>query len=162
MTPTTVTLSTSIATGNSSTKSEPTLRPTTMMSVFATAKRSSSMSSRTNARTTRTPVSCSRMTRLTASSFFWNVRKSGTIRLMMMQGEQEQQRHRHGDQPAQLASCCTAMMTPPIASSGAVTSIVAPIIASICTCCTSFVLRVMSDPGPNFETSRSEKPLTFS
>ena len=54
------------------------------------------------------------------------------------------------------------MMTPPIASSGAVTSIVAPIIASICTCCTSFVLRVMSEPGPNFDTSRSEKPLTFS
>ena len=54
------------------------------------------------------------------------------------------------------------MKTPPIASSGAVTSIVAPIIASICTCCTSFVLRVMSDPGPNFDTSRSEKPLTFS
>ncbi len=54
------------------------------------------------------------------------------------------------------------MKTPPIASSGAVTSIVAPIIASICTCCTSFVLRVMSEPGPNFDTSRSEKPLTFS
>ena len=83
MTPTTVTLSTSIATGNSSTNSEPTLRPTTMMSVFATAKRSSSMSSRTKARTTRTPVSCSRMTRLTASSFFWKLRNSGTMRLMM-------------------------------------------------------------------------------
>ena len=52
-------------------------------------------------------------------------------------------------------------MTPPIARSGAVTSIVAPIIASICTCCTSLVLRVMSEPGPNFETSRSEKPLTL-
>ena len=58
-------------------------------------------------------------------------------------------------------SCCSAMMMPPMASSGAVTSIVAPIIASICTCCTSFVLRVMSEPGPNFETSRSEKPLTL-
>ena len=58
-------------------------------------------------------------------------------------------------------SCCSAMMMPPIASSGAVTSMVAPIIASICTCCTSLVLRVMSEPGPNFETSRSEKPLTL-
>jgi hypothetical protein len=54
------------------------------------------------------------------------------------------------------------MMMPPIASSGAVTSIVAPIIASICTCWTSFVLRVMSVPAPNVDTSRSENPLTFS
>ncbi len=53
-----------------------------------------------------------------------------------------------------------AMMMPPMASSGAVTNIVAPIIASICTCCTSFVLRVISEPAPNCETSRSEKPLT--
>ena len=83
ITPTTVTLRTSIASGNISTKSEPTLRPTTMMSVFAPRKRSSSMSSRTNARTTRTPISCSRMIRLTASSLVWKVRNSGTMRLMM-------------------------------------------------------------------------------
>jgi len=37
-----------------------------------------------------------------------------------------------------------------------------PIIASICTCCTSLVLRVMSEPGPNCDTSRSEKALTLS
>ncbi len=55
---------------------------------------------------------------------------------------------------------CTAMTMPPIASSGAVTNIVEPIIASICTCCTSFVLRVIRDPAPNCDTSRSEKPLT--
>ena len=42
------------------------------------------------------------------------------------------------------------------------TSIVAPIIASICTCCTSLVLRVMSDPAPNAEISRSENELTRS
>ena len=59
-------------------------------------------------------------------------------------------------------SCRSAMMMPPIASSGALTSMVAPVIASICTCCTSFVLRVMSDPGPNCETSRSENALTLS
>ena len=40
-------------------------------------------------------------------------------------------------------------------------AIVQVITTSICTCCTSFVLRVMSEPGPNFETSRSEKPLTL-
>ena len=54
------------------------------------------------------------------------------------------------------------MMMPPMASSGALTSMVAPIIASICTCCTSLVLRVMSEPGPNCETSRSENALTLS
>ncbi len=59
-------------------------------------------------------------------------------------------------------SCCSAMMTPPIASSGALTSMVAPIIASICTCCTSLVLRVMREPAPNCDSSRSEKPLTRS
>jgi len=53
-------------------------------------------------------------------------------------------------------------MMPPIASSGALTSMVAPVMASICTCCTSLVLRVMSDPGPNCDTSRSEKALTLS
>ena len=103
------------------------------------------------------------MTRLTASSFFWKMRNSGTIRLMMSSDEQRAAGART-TAISQLSptSCCSAMMTPPIASSGAVTSMVAPIIASICTCCTSFVLRVISEPGPNFETSRSEKPLTFS
>ncbi len=71
MTETTVTLRMSMNSGNSSTKSEPTLRPTTMMSVLAPRKRSSSMRSRTKARTTRTPVSCSRMMRLTLSSLPW-------------------------------------------------------------------------------------------
>ena len=60
-----------------------------------------------------------------------------------------------------LAFVTTAMMMPPMASSGAVTNIVAPIMASIWTCCTSFVLRVISEPAPNCETSRSENPLTL-
>ena len=59
-------------------------------------------------------------------------------------------------------SCCNAMTMPPIANSGAVTIMVDPIIVSICTCCTSLVLRVMSDPAPNDDTSRSENPLTLS
>ena len=53
-------------------------------------------------------------------------------------------------------------MMPPIASSGAVTRKVAAIIASICTCCTSLVLRVMSEPAPKPVTSRSENPETRS
>ena len=58
-------------------------------------------------------------------------------------------------------SCRTAMMMPPIAIIGAITSMVALIIASICTCCTSFVLRVMSEPAPKCDTSRSLKPETL-
>ena len=57
-------------------------------------------------------------------------------------------------------SCCSAMMTPPIASSGAVTSIVAPIMASICTCWTSLVLRVISVGAPKLPTSRAENMPT--
>ena len=71
ITPMTVTLRMSMTAGNSSTNSEPTLRPTTMMSVLASRKRSSSIGSRTKARMTRMPVSCSRMTRLTPSSLPW-------------------------------------------------------------------------------------------
>ena len=50
---------------------------------FASAKRSRSTSSRTNARTTRTPVICSRRMRLTESTDFCMPRKCGTIRTMM-------------------------------------------------------------------------------
>ena len=162
ITPTTVTFSTSIASGNSSTNNEPTLRPTTMMSWFASRKRSASMLSRTNARTTRTPVSCSRRIRLMASSLAWNARNSGTMRLTISVATSSRPGTATAISQLRPTSCCSAMMMPPIASSGAVTSMVAPIIASICTCCTSFVLRVISEPGPNCETSRSENALTFS
>ena len=43
---------------------------------------------------------------------------------------------------------------------GAATSIVQLISTSICTCCTSLVLRVISDGAPNRATSRAEKRLT--
>ena len=56
----------------------------------------------------------------------------------------------------------TAMKMPPSAMNGAVTSIVALIITSIWTCWTSLVLRVMREPAPKAEISRSEKPLTRS
>ena len=55
-----------------------------------------------------------------------------------------------------------AMMIPPIAQIGADTSIVRLICTSICTCWTSFVIRVMSDGAPNVPTSRAENPVTRS
>ena len=71
MTPTIVTSSTSITSGNSRTKSCPTRSPTRAISVLASPNRSVSASSRTKARITRMPVSCSRITRLMASSLSW-------------------------------------------------------------------------------------------
>ncbi len=53
-----------------------------------------------------------------------------------------------------------AMMTPPIARIGADTMSVAVTCTSICTCCTSLVVRVISDGAPNCPTSRCEKPTT--
>ena len=54
----------------------------------------------------------------------------------------------------------TAMTTPPTASSGAVTSMVQLMSTSIWICCTSLVARVIREPAPKEETSRSEKPPT--
>ncbi len=49
------------------------------------------------------------------------------------------------------------MITPPTLMIGAATSIVQVISTSICTCCTSLVVRVISDGAPNWATSRAEK-----
>jgi hypothetical protein len=57
-------------------------------------------------------------------------------------------------------SCCSARTTPPMARMGAETSSVKVINASICTCCTSLVERVMSEGAPKEETSRSLNSLT--
>ncbi len=53
-----------------------------------------------------------------------------------------------------------AMMTPPIAVMGAATSNVQVINTRSCTCCTSFVIRVISDGAPYWPISRAEKPAT--
>jgi len=54
----------------------------------------------------------------------------------------------------------TARMTPTTIVIGAAIAIVHPITTSICTCCTSFVMRVISDGAPNVPTSRAEKSVT--
>ena len=53
-------------------------------------------------------------------------------------------------------SARTAMTMPPILRIGADTSIVHVIRTRVCTCCTSFVVRVMSDGAPKRDTSCSE------
>ena len=54
----------------------------------------------------------------------------------------------------------SAMTMPPTHMIGAATSIVQDISTSICTCCTSFVFRVISDGAPNRFTSRAENSPT--
>ena len=49
---------------------------------------------------------------------------------------------------------------PPTIMIGAATNSVQVIRTSICTCCTSLVMRVISDGAPNWPTSRAEKPVT--
>ena len=77
------TFRTSITTGNASAISRPARRAVSVTSALAFANRAVSMSSRTKARTTRMPVSCSRSTRLTASIRVCISRNSGTIRVMI-------------------------------------------------------------------------------
>ena len=79
-TPVMVTSSTRMVAGNRKTNSWPTLSPTREMSRLASSKRSVSACSRTKARTTRIPVSCSRSTRLMVSRRSWKERNSGTMR----------------------------------------------------------------------------------
>ncbi len=52
------------------------------------------------------------------------------------------------------------MITPPTAMIGAMTIMVKVINVSICTCCTSLVLRVMSEGAPKPATSRLENEAT--
>ena len=53
------------------------------------------------------------------------------------------------------------MTTPTTIVIGAPIAIVQVITTSICTCCTSLVMRVMSDGAPNAPTSRAENSVTW-
>ena len=53
------------------------------------------------------------------------------------------------------------MMTPTTIVIGAAIAIVHAITTSICTCCTSFVMRVINDGAPKVPTSRAEKSVTW-
>ena len=55
----------------------------------------------------------------------------------------------------------SAMNTPTTIVIGAAIAIVDAITTSIWTCCTSFVIRVISDGAPKVPTSRAEKSVTW-
>ena len=146
----------SVTVGNMSAISRPARRDVLVSSSLATAKRSTSTGSRTNARTTRIPVIWSRrtaLTRSTRSCIFWNV---GTMRVMIT-----------ASTPIS-AGMATSMITDSPTSSriaktipntiviGAAIIIVQARTTSIWTCWTSLVTRVISDGAPNWPTSRAE------
>ena len=121
---------------------------TAVRSSLARANRCVSTGSRTNARTTRMPVICSRRIRFTASMRVCISRKPGIIREMM----KPTARNSIGTQTASSQdsprSSRIAISTPPTIMIGAATIIVQVISTSICTCWTSLVLRVISDGAP--------------
>jgi hypothetical protein len=147
--------------GNIDAISRPARSDTTVRSSLASLKRAVSCGSRTNARTTRMPVICSRSTRFTWSMRSCMSRKAGTIcdtirpRTTAATGMATT---RIADKPT---SCRTAMITPTTIVMGAAMAMVHAITTSICTCWTSLVMRVMSDGAPNVPTSRVEKSVTL-
>ena len=107
------------------------------------------------------PEICSRSTRLIESMRFCINRKPPIIRLMMSPIAPISTGIATSSSSDSSAFCRTAMMMPPMHMIGAASSMVQVISTSICTCCTSLVLRVISDGAPKLFTSRAEKLPTW-
>ncbi len=146
--------------GNISAISRPARSETSVRPSLTSSNRSTSRSSRTKARTTRMPVICSRSTELARSMRSCMVRNRGTIfhttvpTLSPSAGRATTTSH------ARPVSCWRARMMPPTIVIGAATANVQAMTTSIWTCCTSLVMRVISDGAPNWLTSRAEKSVT--
>ena len=149
-----------VAVGNIKACKRPPRNATSVTAAFASLKRFFSSGSRTNARTIRIPVSCSRRISLMRSMRSCILRNDGTMLPIISPSNTARigiENIKIRDKPR---SCCMASTTPPIEVNGAPSSKVQVINTSICTCCTSFVIRVIKDGAPNCATSRAEKSLT--
>ena len=150
-----------ITMGNISAIRRPALSEVSVTSLLTLANRAVSCGSRTNARTTRIPVICSRRTRFNPSIRSCITRNCGTICEITIPIQIVSNgilTSRIDDSPTSTRS---AMMVPPIAVIGAAISKVHVINTIICTCCTSLVMRVMSDGAPIAPTSRAENAPTW-
>ncbi len=138
-----------------------TLSDVSVRSALATSKRRSSCSVRTNARMTRMPERASRMTWLMRSILTCMDRKSGIARMISdpitsaMSGMITTRSADRG------TSSRSAMMMPPTLMIGARIITLSAITMTIWTCCTSFVLRVISDGVPNCPVSTGENSSTL-
>ena len=149
-----------VITGPSSTKSRPISTEVRASAPLASVNRSASWRSRTNARTTRMPVTCSRITPLTASISSCMRRNSGIRRATMtptITSSTGTETHTSQDSPG---SSCTAMRMPPTAMIGTATMKFRPIRVSIWTWLTSLVPRVISVGAPKRPSSSAENPST--
>ena len=153
-------LSTSITIGNMNAISRPACSAVSVTWSLAPAKRSVSYGSRTKARTTRMPVICSRRTRLTSSMRSCINRNCGTIRHTTSPMLTTSTGTLTSSSPESATSSRSAMTTPPTIVIGAATSSVQVMRTRSCTCCTSLVIRVISDGAPKPPTSRAEKSVT--
>ncbi|PFW99937.1 hypothetical protein CJ468_06305 [Nocardia farcinica] len=160
ITATVVTLLISMTTGNISAINLPTRSEASVRSVFARPNRQVSCRSRTKARTTLMPVICSRSTRFTTSMRACISRKPGTSLATTRPIANASAGTAMSSSQDSFKSSRSAMMMPPTHMIGAITSTVTDITTSSCTCCTSLVLRVISEGAPNRPTSRAEKVPT--
>ena len=130
-------------------------------SAFATSNRSSSWRVRTKARMTRTPLSASRVTWLMRSTLTCIAWKSGSALAISVPTMRAMIGRMTTRMPASGTSWRRAMMIPPTARMGAMIIMLRPIRTTIWTCCTSFVLRVISDGVPKWLSSTWEKLSTL-
>ena len=139
--------------GKASDMRRPTATAEAVYSVFATSKRSRSLPSRTKARTTRTPVICSRRIRLTVSTLVCMRRKLGIIARITRPTDTASSGTATATSQLRPMSSRRAMITPPIIIIGAVTIIVSAMLVTVCTWVTSLVVREMSVGAPKRATS---------
>ncbi len=141
-------LVTSMTAGNMSAISRPAPSDTSNRSSFATANLARSAGSRTKARITRTPAICSRSTLLMASIRSCMSRNSGRILEMIRVTSTPSTGTATTRMDDSFTFWFSARMIPPTQMIGADTRRVKVMMASIWTCCTSLVVRVISDGVP--------------
>ena len=151
---------TSITSGNMVAIQRPARIETSVSPSFASANRWVSRGSRTNARTTRMPLICSRRIRFTSSMRLCTSRKLGTICETTSPTERNSAGTTTASSHDRPRSSRIAITMPPTIMIGTCTASEQVSSASICTCWTSLVLRVISDGAPNCATSRPENAPT--
>ena len=117
---------------------------------LASSKRSLSWSILSNARTTRTPVSPSRITRLILSILAWMARNSGMPREAMRMMSAAMIGIATPSTQVRRASTWRAMMISPMAMMGAMIIMRITTMAKFCTWVMSLVVRVMRDSVSDF------------
>ena len=141
-------LMTSMTIGNRSAIRRPARSDVPVSSSLTTRNRPTSWCSRTNARTTRIPVICSRSTRLTLSRRSCMSRNCGTMKPMIIPSAMARIGMLSPSNQDRPASWFRARMTPPTTVTGAASTIVHDMTTRSCTCWTSLVTRVINDGAP--------------